>query len=34
MSLTVNDLNTQNNNKTRNIAKISVPFVIRTIHTY
>tara|TARA_B100002019_G_C20831963_1_gene385714 strand:- start:77 stop:277 length:201 start_codon:yes stop_codon:yes gene_type:complete len=35
MSLTVNDLNTQHNNKTRNIAEVNVPRIVDSItHTY
>jgi len=32
--LTVNDLNEQHNNKTSNIAEVSVSCLIRVIHTY
>jgi len=34
MSLTVNDLNAQHNNKTRNIAEVNVPSIASDTHTY
>jgi len=34
MSLTVKDLNTQYNNKTRTIAEVIVPCLVRAIQTY
>ncbi|NCU57359.1 hypothetical protein AKK85_06180 [Idiomarina sp. FenA--70] len=34
ISLTVNDLNTQHNNKTRNIAEVNVPYIAGDTITY